>query len=146
MIDNGNGTVTDETTGLMWQQVTPEKVMIWDQATAYCRELQLSGYADWRLPTIHELNKIVDYNRFEPAIDNRYFINTAASWYWSSNTYVNFTSRAWGVYFGNGSVNYGSKNHAGYVRAVRGTAWNQSAKAARIHDLLAKWKNRVWRL
>jgi hypothetical protein len=130
MIDNGDGTVTDPSTGLMWQQATPDNLVTWEQAVAYCADLNLGGYTDWRLPMIQELNKIVDYSRFKAAIDDRYFTNTAVSRYWSSSTYVNFTSSAWGVHFGTGSVNHYVKSLTGNVRAVRGIAWipSQSAK------------------
>ncbi len=46
---NGDGTVTDKVTGLMWQQGTQSAT--WSQAPAACRALALGGYSDWRLPT-----------------------------------------------------------------------------------------------
>ncbi|MBV5267930.1 MAG: DUF1566 domain-containing protein, partial [Burkholderiaceae bacterium] len=55
-----------------------------------------------------------------PTITTGYFSNTAASWYWSSTTNVNYTYTAWSVSFFNGYVNYFNKSSAGYVRAVRG--------------------------
>lgn len=48
--DNGNGTVTDATTGLMWQQKDDGKTRNWEAAKAYCESLTLSGHSDWRAP------------------------------------------------------------------------------------------------
>ena len=53
MIDNGNGTVTDESTGLMWQQVTSEKIMNWNQAIVYCKNGQLIGVGAGQMSRIY---------------------------------------------------------------------------------------------
>jgi hypothetical protein len=119
-VDIGNGTVTDISTGLMWQQAAPANGMTWQQALAYCEGLSLGGYTDWRLPTKKELISLVDYSHYSPAIDPDYFPGTAASWYWSSTSDVSHTYGAWVVDFDYGNVGNGSKSHAGYVRAVRG--------------------------
>jgi hypothetical protein len=120
--DNGNGTVTDTSTGLMWQQTTSSTKMTWEQSLAYCEGLNLGGHADWRLPTIKELQSLVDYSRDNPSINTTYFPNTVASIYWSSTTYANGTEDAWGVDFDNGyGYDYFHYKHYGYyVRAVRG--------------------------
>lgn len=52
--DNGDGTVTDNNTGLMWQQTPPSEKMTYDEAVEYVENLELGGYTDWRLPTIKE--------------------------------------------------------------------------------------------
>ena len=72
------------------------------------------------LPTRKELAYILNDGVTGTTITTRYFTNTAASWYWSSTTYVHYTNYAWSVYFGNGSVYYQVKDVASYVRAVRG--------------------------
>jgi hypothetical protein len=85
-------------------------------------DARYGGYSDWRMPTIKELAYIVNRSITYPGptIDTGYFTDTAASWYWSSTTYVHGTGYAWGVNFGSGGV-YGSyKYYGGYVRAVRG--------------------------
>ena len=96
-VDIGDGTVTDTSTGLMWQQqATHAGTMTWEQALAYCEGLSLGGYTDWRLPAKKELISLVDDSRYNPSIDTDYFPGTAASWYWSSTTYVGGTTSAWG--------------------------------------------------
>ena len=117
-IDNDNGTVTDLTTGLMWQQGTDE-VMTWDEAIRYCNNLKLAGHKDWRLPTVQELFSIVDFDKYNPAIETVYFPDTKSSNYWSSTTDAHYTDDAWLVYFYSGYVNDHLKFYAYYVRAVR---------------------------
>jgi len=84
-VNNGNGTVTDTSTGLMWQQDTARDdqgnydTMTWEEALAYCESRTLGGHTDWRLPTIKELRSLVDYTRYNPAINTTYFPNTVSS-------------------------------------------------------------------
>jgi hypothetical protein len=59
--DNQNGTITDEATGLMWQQGDSEAELDWKSALRYAEELNLAGLSGWRLPTIKELQSIVVY-------------------------------------------------------------------------------------
>lgn len=119
-VDNSNGTVTDTATGLTWQKATAPGTYTWEQALAYCEALTLGGRSDWRLPTRKELRSIVDYSRYNPAINTTYFPDTAASWYWSSTTYAFYTNAAWGVGFDYGYDYHSYKRDSGYVRAVRG--------------------------
>lgn len=64
--DNGDGTISDRATGLMWAKNDSGKGMNWEQALAWVvqmnREKHL-GHEDWRLPTAKELQSIVDYTR-----------------------------------------------------------------------------------
>jgi len=62
-VDNGDGTVTDLATGLMWQQADDGISRDWEAALAYAENLNLGGYTDWRLPNAKELQSIVDYTR-----------------------------------------------------------------------------------
>ncbi|MCF8507049.1 MAG: DUF1566 domain-containing protein [Caulobacter sp.] len=67
--DNGDGTVNDEATGLMWMQADSGYGMDWQDALAYAESLSLAGYDDWRLPNIKELHSIADYGRAPAATD-----------------------------------------------------------------------------
>lgn len=118
--DNGDGTVTDNVTSLMWQREDDNTTRLWESAITYCENLPLSMYSDWRLPNIKELSSIVDLSRYNPAVDNTAFPNTNAV-YWSSTTYAGFPDVAWGVLFSNGGfLLYGKSDSYEYVRCVRG--------------------------
>jgi hypothetical protein len=119
-IDNGNGTVTDIETKLMWQQGSAGGPMNWYNAVSYCSGLSLAGYKDWRLPTLVGLDTLVDTGGDPPKINKTYFPNTAASWYWSRTTYTGRTNSAWAVYFYGGYDGAGRKDNDEDVRAVRG--------------------------
>ena len=96
--DNGNGTVTDNNTGLMWQQQDDGLTYNWYQASGtfdvtynpasqnVCSAISLGEHSDWRLPSERELFTIVDYGIPDPGptIDTTYFPNTKLHWYWSS--------------------------------------------------------------
>ena len=120
-IDNGDGTVTDTGTGLMWQQATALREHTWKQAISYCEHVSLAGYSDWRLPTFKELQSIVDYSIAQPGptINTAYFSNTVASYYWSSTTCAYDTNHAWYVDFSYGIVYSNNKTYGYCVRAVR---------------------------
>ena len=82
-IDNGDGTISDTSTGLMWQKATAPGTYTWEQALTYCENLTLpaGGYSDWRLPNRNELQSIVDYSRYNPAIDTTFFPDTVDVYY-----------------------------------------------------------------
>ncbi len=61
--DNGDGTVSDNATGLMWQQNDDGNTRDWETALSYSENLNLAGHSDWRLPNAKELQSIVDYTR-----------------------------------------------------------------------------------
>jgi hypothetical protein len=117
--DNGDGTITDNKTGLMWMKETADNTMTWKDAFSYCENLDYAGYSDWRLPNIKELGSIVDYSAYNPAIDTNFFPDTMSSYYWSSTTGSNDTDNAWLVYFYNGDDCDYYKSNTYYVRAVR---------------------------
>uniref|UniRef100_A0A6M3KG77 Lcl C-terminal domain-containing protein n=1 Tax=viral metagenome TaxID=1070528 RepID=A0A6M3KG77_9ZZZZ len=124
-VDNGNGTITDTSTGLMWQKFSDLRdgkyAWKWQEAIDYCEALNIAEYAghkDWRLPTRRELVSLVDDERWDPAIDPVF--QCFSSYYWSSTPYANYTDYAWYVNFCYGvDSDYGSKSSSYYVRAVR---------------------------
>ena len=90
-----------------------------DTATTYCTSLDLGGYSDWRLPSIAELERIIDYSQTNPVISS-VFTTTISNYYWSSTSIVDDESNAWIVYFEYGVVNGDSKDYSYFVRCVRG--------------------------
>ena len=101
-VDNGNGTVTDTDTGLMWQKATAPGTYTWEQALQYCESLNLAGYNDWRLPSKNELHTIVDNSRAYPAINLTYFPDTQSNLYITSTTATDYNYDFWGVDFSRG--------------------------------------------
>jgi uncharacterized protein DUF1566/PKD domain-containing protein len=141
-IDNGDGTVSDVNTGLMWQQVPSSSDYNWQQAVDYCDDLDFAGYDDWRIPSLKELFSISDFNSGWPYLDTELF--TLASGqvskdeqYWTSNYYVGTTveggsNSAFGVNHVTGHIKAYSAKAGGpvggkYVRAVRGGSYGVNA-------------------
>ncbi len=118
LLENGDGTVTDTKSGLMWQQAEAG-AMTWKDALVYCENATLAGYDDWRLPNRNELQSLLDYSRYEYKIDMVAFPWVMSS-YWSSTTYADNSDHAWCVGFPSGSVFDNNKSNSYYVRAVRG--------------------------
>ena len=130
-LDNGDGTVTDTCTGLMWQKDRTDTDndgiaddtdrLPWCDALAYCENLELGGRDDWRLPNVRELHSIVDYGRpFHLGRIDPVFrvIEQIQSDYWSSTAQP--LRRALFVNFFYGHVGNGSMSREALVRAVRG--------------------------
>lgn len=61
--DNGDGTITDAATGLMWTKTDSGKGLNWEAALKYAETNRTAGHTDWRLPNAKELQSIVDYTR-----------------------------------------------------------------------------------
>ena len=124
LVDNGDRTITDTATGLMWQKETAESKMQWKDALSYCENLTLAGYSDWRLPNERELGSLVDYSKYGPSIDTIVFPDTVSFYYWSSTTYSLDRRQACDMSFESGHSQRFNKYHeygAPYhVRAVRG--------------------------
>ncbi len=118
-VDNGNGTVTDNTTKLIWQKAEDGTTRSMANATAYCQNLVLGGYSDWRLPRIDELATIVDYSRY-PTIDPAFAALKGMEFWSSSNMAMDPTRRGWLVGFYDGTVFTYSKTSVYYTRCVRG--------------------------
>lgn len=107
--DNGDGTVTDASSGLMWSKADNGKAISWQDALAYAQTANAEGYLghdDWRLPNVKELQAIVDYTRspdttnspaIDPVFESTQIINEAGQddfgWVWSSTTHANWTDQ-----------------------------------------------------
>lgn len=119
-VNNGDGTVTDLATGLMWQKADSGTGLNWKESLAYAENFELAGHSDWRLPNAKELQSIVDYTRSpdttsSAAIDPVFSVTqitneggqTDYPFYWSSTTheaYMPNQAGRWGAYiaFGRG--------------------------------------------
>ncbi|SFU92146.1 IPTL-CTERM protein sorting domain-containing protein [Paenacidovorax caeni] len=140
--DNGDGTITDTSTGLVWDKCSIGQT--WDnttppgtctgattlfnwaaalaQATA-ANGASHRGQADWRLPNRTELESLVKIDADFPAIDGTYFPATPSNWYWTSTTYAPDPAGAWGVGFFNGGTLAYVKTDTFLVRLVRSGQW-----------------------
>jgi hypothetical protein len=145
-VDNGDGTVTDSQNGLMWEKLSfdltvhgVQNMYTWFSASttkiAALNSGRFAGYSDWRLPTIYELQSLIDYDQSNPAtnaaFNNACVVNCRVATcsctdifhgpYWSSTDYAFNPSLAWGVVFGAGGGFVGptEKTVFGDVRAVR---------------------------
>ncbi|SLM32560.1 exported hypothetical protein [Desulfamplus magnetovallimortis] len=128
-VDNGDVTVSDRKTGLMFQQYHAEERLTWEDALVYCEDLVLAGFGDWRLPIIEELRAIVDYSRpSPPPVDADIFPDICGSYYWTSTTTLTDTGSAMAIYMHNGQdVSGADKNEAYYVLSVRAGGSNEAA-------------------
>ena len=104
--DNGDSTVSDAATGLMWQKDDSASTD-WDDAVATCEGATTSIYSDWRLPNVKELQSIVDYTRspdtdssaaIDPIFNSTSFMNeegvTDWGYYWASTTHQNINNNS----------------------------------------------------
>ena len=106
--DNGDGTITDHATGLMWAQNDSGTTQNWAEALAYVETLNGAnhlGHNDWRLPDVKALQSILDYTRspgttasaaIDPVFNATSFINEKGvqdrGYYWSGTTHVNYNN------------------------------------------------------
>ena len=124
VVTNGgtsSGTVYDTKTKLAWQQTISSNSSTWADAKTYCAGVGSGlGGTGWRLPTLKELQSLVDYSQTTPPmIDSTAFPGTPSDWFWSASPLAGSSSDAWDVYFFNGYTNYGDVSLPSYVRCVR---------------------------
>jgi len=99
--DNGDGTITDNATELMWMQDDNGSPISWENALTYAENFEFAGYSDWRLPDAKELQSIVDYSRspstsgtaaIDPLFSCTQIENEAGQadypFYWTSTTHA----------------------------------------------------------
>lgn len=130
---NGNGTVTDTTTSLVWDQCAYGRTGAacaggtawqgqWASALAQAVAANTAAYkdhTDWRVPNMKELSSLVKRDAYNPAIDATAFPNTSANDFWTSSTDWYYPPFAWVVYFGNGANDANYKTNNNFVRLVR---------------------------
>ena len=135
-IDNGDGTITDTNTGLMWTQKDSHadlgECLDWNDSKSYVSRLNTGGHGDWRLPTVEELKGIYDKSKkhemgveyedwrsiFHLGLDS-IFADGAAYSYWTSETSGSCCAHR--VFFSSGNVGRDIRNFCSNrgVRAVR---------------------------
>lgn len=121
----GNGVVYDKSTGLKWQQIAaPSKYVAlsgggFPDATSYCTTLNLNG-TGWRLPSVGELETLIDETLYAPSIDRTAFPNmpTDDLLFWTQSTYSLSTDFFWAVSFDYGLAEVQSQSQSHYVRCV----------------------------
>lgn len=142
---NVDGTVTDDVTGLMWQQaVDLDRKVTFDEAVAGAKAFRLAGHDDWRLPTIKELYSLIDFSGGmaktlpSPYLDAAVFDfrfgtgepgeRTIDAQYWSSTEYLATTMGGNATVFG---VNFADGRIKGYPKAVRGRVFTAFVRYVR---------------
>ena len=148
--DNGDGTITDLNTGLMWQQTPGDKVTYTDAVTN-ASFFNFAGYGDWRLPTIKDLYSLILFSGTDPSglqsiestvpfVDTNYFdfeygdTSTGEriidAQYWSSTEYVATTMNGDATVFG---INFADGRIKGYPRDIgpRGQPMKQFVRHVR---------------
>jgi len=104
----------------LWQDnsAVEEKELLFEEAKKYCEGLRFEGHEDWRLPTLYELQRIVDLTRYDPALQRGFHFGLSKN-YWSSTPYADDSSRAWEIDFKSGSTEHSRHSYDFYVRCVR---------------------------
>jgi hypothetical protein len=113
------GTVLDNATGLRWERVHSATVSNFPDAALYCAAQTTAGFTDWRVPSLAELQTLVDESWTFPAIDYVTFPGLSNQYFWTSSEVAGTPDYAWLVSFGNGESSYASFNAGGYSRCVR---------------------------
>jgi len=118
--NNHNGTISDNNTGLMWQEIPSSEGFDWQAAKDYCENLTLGGFDDWRMPTAKELYSISDFSEGWPYLDTTYFslVNNTfvdkSEQYWTNNPYIGHTEE------GQYSAAFGVNHATGHIKAYAG--------------------------
>ena len=130
---NDNGTIMDNSTGLMWQlcqfgqsydATTKSCISValqvdWQQALVAANNSDFAGFKDWHVPNIKELASIIEHRCVEPAINLTVFSSTQNDNYWSSTTALSQPDHAWAYQFSDGKNNLKAKTSDIFLRLVR---------------------------
>ena len=135
---NSNGTISDELTSLTWEvkegsdgtpnlsnPTDPDNSYSWDDLNGFILLLNATnygGFTDWRIPTVKELETILDLSIAEPGptINNTLFPNCKAGSYWTADTDIDNPAMAWAIDFSNSLDRISAKTDTFSIRAVRG--------------------------
>lgn len=111
-------TVLDSRTGLTWQRNVATTPSTWAEAIASCGALALDG-TGWRLPSMKELQTLLDLGRQNPALDPAAFPGAPSNEAWTSTPLTGSTTDAWYVNFWFGITNTLARSTTTWVRCVR---------------------------
>ena len=119
--DNGDDTVTDNNTKLIWSKnanLCGKKK--WQDAMDYCSGLTIAGKSDWRLPSLSELKSIVDGSQTNPPLTLGHpFMNVQSMFYWTSTPRAIYTAYKYIVTMSVGSTGFAPRDLEYYVWPVR---------------------------
>ncbi|ODS30680.1 MAG: Caspase domain protein [Candidatus Scalindua rubra] len=126
-VDNGDGTITDLRTNLMWLKNAKPlfSSLTWKKANEYCKKLESSragkGYGDWRLPTIEEWKELIDTTQKNPALPPGHRFSNVVTFkeYWSKSQHKFGPGYAWQVNLWNGKPEGQNKKKRALVWPVR---------------------------
>jgi hypothetical protein len=104
-----SNTIRDRATGRIWLRPVSESAVSWPEAFTAVAALNESRFAGWRLPTIRELESLVDLRRHSPAFPALEPFSDVPEGFWSSTTSVYKPSYAWVLYPRDGTVGVGFK-------------------------------------
>ncbi len=116
--DNGDGTVSDSQSNLMWQKEDSSGANTWPDAIAYCQGLVLAGHTDWRIPSRFELETLMDFSTEKPSLPV-VLGGQKTEHHWTAAALTGGVSYAWFVDFYDGKIDYSYKTDNKRVICVR---------------------------
>lgn len=107
--------------GMQWQNTHENKDLRknWNGAKKYCNNLVLEGYDDWKLPTIEQLQTLVDLKKYRPSIKEGITEVSVLTFYWAQTSFVEDEKKAWHIFYKYGESYYGNKGERYGVRCIR---------------------------
>jgi hypothetical protein len=126
--DNTNDIVTDELSGLKWEDTAHVKntTLTYSNAVSYCENLTLGGITDWRVPTNKEIWYLHDRSKYAPALASTFnnYTTSSSAWSWTSTpvTYSGSESKNWVSRSYYGDDGWLSRTDSNYLRCVSGTS------------------------
>jgi len=117
---NAKDIVLDTTTSLLWQDapINKKAIVTYKEATNYCKYLKIDKYKNFRLPTMKELQTLVDYKNYKPAILNG-FKYVESTTYWTTTPFANADDERWTVDFEKGSRSVKALYYDRHFRCVQ---------------------------
>ena len=141
--DQGDGTVIDKLTGLIWlkkancigtdnptldsDKTIGDGKVTWQHALTFVTGINSGTYncgvsqTDWRLPNIKELQSLIDFSQYNPALPDAHpFSGVQSGTYWSTTSYKRINTYAWVINIFDGYMVYNDQSNVSYVWPVRG--------------------------